>query len=56
MRSGLGARQVQHAITTIWKNKAVISQALVALDFPPQHHVMCYNLIFHVPKFFYRTY
>ena len=50
MRSGLGARQVQHA-TTIWKKQGSNFISLVALNLPPEYDMMCYYLIFHVPNF-----
>ena len=43
MRSGFGARQLQHA-TTIWKNKAANLTNLVALIFP--RISICYYQIF----------
>ena len=49
---GLGACQVQYA-TTIWKNKAAISQAF-ALIFPLQFDVLLFDFV--PAKFFDCTY
>ena len=40
MRSGLEARQVQHA-TTIWKKQGSNFISLVALNLPPEYDMMC---------------